>query len=106
MLFQWDAARHGTGLYSLTLATEVGHTLGLSGMLYASAYVSANATLARAAEADFSHSAYFYLSPSVAGLNTVGASGHDFMAPVPEPAAAALLVAGLLALALRHKARS
>ena len=65
-----------------------------------------NATLARAAEADFSHSAYFYLSPSVAGLNTVGASGHDFMAPVPEPAAAALLVAGLLALALRHKARS
>ena len=106
VLFQWDAARHGTGLYSLTLATAVGHTLGLSGMLYASAYVSANATLARAAEADFSHSAYFYLSPSVAGLNTVGASGHDFMAPVPEPAAAALLVAGLLALALRHKARS
>lgn len=33
VLLQWDAARQGTGTYSLTLATEVGRTLGLSGML-------------------------------------------------------------------------
>lgn len=98
VFIQWDASRQGTGVYSLTLATEVGHTLGIGGMLYAGAYVSANATLARAAEADFSHSAYYYLTPSVAGLNTLGASGHDFMAPVPEPAGWLMWALGAAAL--------
>ena len=47
--------------------------------------------------ADFYHSAVYGLVPSVAGLNTVGASGIDFLAsaPVPEPAGRALLLLGL-----------
>ena len=46
---------------------------------------------------DFYHSAVYGLVPSVAGLNTVGASGIDFLAsaPVPEPAGRALLLLGL-----------
>ncbi len=94
----WDANRHATGRWSLTLATQVGHSLGLSGMLYAGAYVGSYARLSRSAVADFGSSAHYSLTPSVAGLNTVGASGHDFLAPVPEPATWAGLLVGLAVL--------
>lgn len=100
---RWDASRQATGRYALTLDTQVGHSLGLSGMLYAGAYVSSYARLGRSAQADFYHSAAYGLTPSVAGLNTVGASGHDFLAPVPEPAGAVLLLAGLVVLAGRAR---
>ena len=95
---RWDASRDATGRHLLTLDTQVGHQLGLSGMLYAGAYVGSYARLGRSAQADFYQSAGYALRPSVAGLNTVGASGFDYLAPVPEPAAAALLLAGLAAL--------
>lgn len=94
----WDAKRDATGRYSLTLDTLVGHELGVSGMLYAGGYVDAHATLGRVAQADFYHSAVYSLAPSVAGLNTTGASGIDFLAPVPEPAGWALLLLGLAGL--------
>ncbi|GCL62446.1 PEP-CTERM sorting domain-containing protein [Pseudaquabacterium pictum] len=94
----WDASKNATGRYALTLNTQVGHSLAVSGMLYAGAYVSSYATLGRSAVADFGHSAAYSLTPSVAGLNTVGASGHDFLAPVPEPATAASLLLGLAVL--------
>lgn len=91
----WDARRDATGRYALTLDTQVGHELALSGMLYAGGYVDAYATLGRVAQADFYHSAAYSLVPSVAGLNSVGASGFDYLAPVPEPAGWALLLLGL-----------
>ncbi|MDH4391984.1 MAG: PEP-CTERM sorting domain-containing protein, partial [Aquabacterium sp.] len=95
----WNASKEAPGRYVLTLATQVGHSLGMSGMLYAGAYVSSYAQLGRSAVADFSHSAAYSLTPSVAGLNTVGASGHDFLAaPVPEPATWASMLLGLAAL--------
>lgn len=98
VLLNWDAKRDATGRYSLTLDTQVGHELGVSGMLYAGGYVDAYATLGRVAQADFYHSAVYSLAPSVAGLNTTGASGFDFLAPVPEPAGWALLLLGLVGL--------
>lgn len=106
--FSWDASRHATGHYALTLGTQVGHSLGLSGMLYAGAYVGSHAQLGRSAVADFYHSAVYSLTPSVAGLNTVGASGHDFLSPVPEPATGAAMLLGLavLAGALRRSRRA
>lgn len=94
----WNAANDAAGRYALTLNTQVGHSLSLSGMLYAGAYVSSYAQLGRSAVADFYHSAAYSLAPSVAGLNTVGASGHDFLAPVPEPATWAALLLGLCTL--------
>lgn len=100
-LFRWDAKKQSTGIYSLTIATQVGHTLSISGMLFADAYVGSGARLARSAESDFYHSAGYTLAPSVAGLNTVGASGHDFLSAVPEPGSAALAAMGVLALLAR-----
>lgn len=95
----WDASQQGVGLYSLTLATQVGHSLQFVGSLNTSAGVTHYAQLGRSAEADFYHSAYYALAPSVAGLNTVGASGHEFaVSNVPEPSSWALFGAGLLAL--------
>lgn len=91
----WDASRQATGLYTLRLSTVVGHTLSIQGMLSASALVNAGAVIGRSAVVDFYNSAGFDLAPSVAGLNTTGASGTSFLAPVPEPATAASLLAGL-----------
>jgi PEP-CTERM motif len=96
--FDWDATRQATGSYRFVLDTAVGNRLAIASTLYASASVDARATSARGAVADFGHSAYFYLAPSVDGLNTLGASGHDFMAPVPEPSSWLLMAGGLLGL--------
>ena len=90
----WDAARQATGVYTLSLATAVGNTLSIQGMLSAGTLVNAGAVIARSAEVDFVSAAAFDLTPSVAGLNTVGASGTDFLAPVPEPATVLLWLAG------------
>lgn len=92
---KWDAAEQATGVYTLTLATTVGHTLSIQGMLFADTHVEAGALIGRHAEVDFYHSAGYHLAPSVAGLNTIGASGTDFLAPVPEPASWVLMVVGL-----------
>ncbi|WP_457423818.1 hypothetical protein [Roseateles sp. P5_E7] len=94
----WDASRDAPGNYQLTLNTEVGHTIFVVGMLAVGASVSDYATLGRYVETDFAHSAGYQLVPSVAGLNTVGASGYDFATPVPEPAAGLLMLGGLLML--------
>ena len=66
-------------------------------MLFADAYVGSGAVTARSAESDFYHSAGYTLTPSVSGLNTVGASGHDFTSAVPEPGSALLAGLGLAA---------
>lgn len=71
----WDASRDAHGTYQLTLDTVVGRTIYVTGMLAVGASVSDYARLGRYAEADFAHSAGYQLLPSVAGLNTVGASG-------------------------------
>jgi PEP-CTERM motif len=97
--FDWDASRQANGVYSRTLDTQVGHTLQILGLLNTSAGVTHYAQLGRSAEADYFHTARYALAPSVAGLNTVGASGHDFaVSSVPEPANWALFGAGLMAL--------
>ena len=102
----WDASRDAPGNYQLTLNTEVGRTIFVVGMLAVGASVSDYATLGRYVEADFAHSAGYQLVPSVAGLNTVGASGYDFSTPVPEPTAGLLMLAGLAALAGRRQLRA
>jgi hypothetical protein len=94
--FNWDASKQATGIYSLVLSTQVGHTLQFVGGLNTTAYVSHYAQIGRNAKADFYNSALYSLTPSVAGLNTVGASGHNFLTPVPEPSTWALLICGLL----------
>lgn len=94
MSFEWRSKDQATGLYSVTLNTAVGHDLRLTGNLSVGAWAD-SASTARSASANFMNTAVFHLTPSVAGLNTVGVSGHDFSAaPVPEPASWALMLAG------------
>ncbi len=96
-IFSWNAKNQSTGWYRVALDTEVGHDLLVTGMLYAAASVDSSATLAHWAQSDFGHTANFYLQASQAGLNTVGASGHDFsISAVPEPSAGLMSLLGLL----------
>ena len=92
---RWNAANQEPGLYELTLNTQVGHQLGINGYLNIGASIDSSAKTARSGVADFYNTAVYNLTPSVAGLNTLGVSGTDFLAPVPEPATAACLLAGL-----------
>lgn len=103
---RWNAANQATGLYALTLNTQVGHQLGITGTLNVGANIDTSARSARSGEADFYHSAHYSLTPSVVGLNTVGASGADFaISSVPEPAGGALWLLGLGGLGLVARAR-
>ncbi len=103
--FNWQIKNQPVGLYSLTVATQVGHTLGITGSLEVSAAISTGTTAARSVTADFYHSALYTLVPSVVGLNTVGASGYNFLTPVPEPSSWALFGGGLLALGWLQRRR-
>jgi hypothetical protein len=101
--FNWSIKNQATGTYSLTVATEVGHTLGITGLLYVSAGMSTQVEVTRSVVADFYHSALYTLTPSVAGLNTTGVSGHNFLAPVPESSTAGLMALGLAAFGLARR---
>lgn len=99
VFLNWSDKTQTPGVYSLVLNTQVGRSLVLYGTLAVGARVQGNSPVGRFAEADFYNSAVYSLAPSVAGLNTVGASGHDFtVSSVPEPSSGVLLGAGLLAL--------
>lgn len=105
VVMNWDNRKNATGVYSLTLNTTVGHSLILSADLKAGARVQGNSVNARSAEADFYHSARYALTPSVAGLNVVGMSGHDYtVTAVPEPSSWALMALGLAAVVVRRRA--
>jgi len=103
---RWNAANQAPGLFELRLNTQVGHQLAITGMLNIGASIDSSARTTRSGVADFYNTAVYNLSPSVAGLNTVGVSGTDFLAPVPEPATAASLLAGLALLAVLRRRRS
>ena len=94
--FNWSDRTMAPGVYSLVLNTRVGHSLVLYANLNVGAQVGSNPLTGGFAEADFYHSARYALTPSVAGLNVVGMSGHAYTASaVPEPSSAALLGLGL-----------
>lgn len=103
--FNWQIKNQPVGLYSLTVATAVGHTLGIAGVLEVSAGMSTQVAVARSVTADFYHSALYTLEPSVVGLNTTGVSGHNFLAAVPEPSSWALFGGGLLVLTWLQRRR-
>ena len=99
VLLNWDAATDAVGVFSLTLATEVGHELRISGSSASAAVVKIDPLTALTATSDFFHTANYALVPSIAGLNTIGASGHNFLVTVPTrvpaPESWALLLLGL-----------
>lgn len=103
--FNWSNRTMAPGVYSLVLNTQVGHSLVLYANLDVGAQVGSSQQTARFAEADFYHSARYALTPSVAGLNVVGQSGHDYTASaVPEPSGWALMALGLAGVFARRRA--
>ncbi|MCV2367866.1 PEP-CTERM sorting domain-containing protein [Roseateles oligotrophus] len=105
--FEWNAASFASGVYSVTINTQVGHELYMTGNLnlFAQAKPAIDPLGAHFAVADFGHTLNYTLAPSVTGLNTVGMSGHEFLAAaVPEPAQWLSLLAGLVGLAWRRRA--
>ena len=70
----------------MTIDIYVGHSLLLGDHLAVSADSYSHNAATTSSVGDFYSSAHYFLVPSVAGLNTVGASGFDFIStPVPEP---------------------
>jgi MYXO-CTERM domain-containing protein len=99
--FEWSAASFASGVYSVVINTQVGHELLMTGNLnlYAQAKPSVDPLGAHVAVADFGHTLNYTLAPSVQGLNTVGMSGHEFLAAaVPEPASWLNYLVGLVGL--------
>lgn len=104
--FRWSDKTQATGVYSLVLNTKVGHSLVLYANLDVGAQVGSSST-GIFAEADFYHSARYALTPSVAGLNVVGQSGHDYtVSAVPEPSSWALMALGLAWVAVKRRGRA
>ncbi|WP_348754393.1 PEP-CTERM sorting domain-containing protein [uncultured Aquincola sp.] len=101
----WDSRSNAPGSFTVSINTFVGDTLRLSGQLTAWAYSTSNSPTLSSGEADFYNSAHFHLTPSIAGLNTTGASGYNYLATaVPEPATAWLLALGVAGL-IGHRRR-
>ena len=104
--FSWSDKTMAPGVYSLVLNTQVGHSLVLYANLDVGAQVGSSSLTTRFGEADFYHSARYALTPSVAGLNVVGQSGHDYtVSAVPEPSSWALMAVGLAAAVFKRRAR-
>ena len=101
----WAAAVRGTGHFEFYLDTFAGNYLELYSSLSTSAYgggsVGANAS------ADLSHTVRMTLTPSIAGANTLGASGFNYaVSAVPETSSWAMLVSGLLTLGWVYRGRA
>jgi hypothetical protein len=106
--FTWDPRVQSNGLYSVNINTTVGSQLYLTGNIQATAQATSYGVplSPHTATADLGHTALYYLVPSVAGLNTMGLSGHDYVtAAVPEPATWVTLLGGLVLLGARRGAR-
>lgn len=106
--FVWDPRLLSDGVYSVNINTQVGHRLYLTGNIQAHAQATSYGVpqSPHTATADLGHTALYHLVPSVAGLNTSGLSGHEYLAsPVPEPASGLLMAIGVAALWLRRWAR-
>jgi len=88
--------------YSDTLNAYVGSSISIRSVLQAGSQTGAHNGIFLAegsAEAQSSatsmNSLTTYLTPITAGVQLIAQSGHDYAAPVPEPAAWAMLLAGL-----------
>lgn len=106
--FVWDPRQQPNGLYSVFINTQVGRRLYLTGNIQATAQATSYGVplSPHTATADLGHTALYYLVPSVAGLNTTGLSGHDYVAAaVPEPATWLLMALGVAGIAVRRCAR-
>lgn len=86
--------------YSDTLVARVGSTLTVRSDLYAYSASTADARFENNSQegkstASAMNSLTTYLTPATAGVQLIAQSGHDYTAPVPEPAAWGMMLSGL-----------
>ena len=86
-----------------SFSVPIGVIFQVRASLDTNSYLNTFANQSAFAEANYDGGMHVYIDALTPGANTVGASGFNYASAVPEPAVPALMLAGLLALALRRR---
>ena len=100
----------GTGTLTGTFAGTVGEQVILDNILHLFTYANGVSPYSTSS-ADYSHTVNYYLDSSVAGVDFIGSTGHNYASPTvattPEPLTLSLFGAGLAgAVAMRRRKKS
>jgi hypothetical protein len=90
----------------IVVTTTVGATVSISAWLRLQAGAGNGFAPGGSVVMSYGNTARYYGSSSLAGVSLIGSGGHNYAAPVPEPATLGVLLAGLAALRRRGRRRA